>query len=116
MENNVNEFLNDLDLKYEQPVFCPKCFTTHQDFLNTGFVGCANCYKVFKKQVDSFINSCQFSNKHIGKIYTSNLSCEQKLRELNLELDLAIKEQRFEDCANLKRKIDSLKEQQNYDR
>lgn len=106
---NVNDFIGDLE--FVEPKFCPKCFTTLQDFVSSGFLGCENCYKVFKTQVDSFIKSCQLSSKHIGKIYTSNLSNEQRIRELSLELNLAVKEQRFEDCLIIKRKIDELKEQ-----
>lgn len=110
MDNlNVNEFINDLE--YVEPKFCSKCFTTLKDFVDTGFLGCENCYKVFKNEIESFVKSCQISTKHVGKIYATNLSNEQKIRELSLELNLAIKEQRFEDCAVIKRKIDALKEQ-----
>ena len=113
MENtNVTEFISDLE--FVEPKFCPKCFTTLQDFLNDGFLGCPNCYKVFEKEIQNYIHSTQASTNHIGKAYfVVGENDKSKLIHLEQELKLAINEQRFEDCLNLKNQIDKIKENLN---
>ena len=99
------------NLEYKQPIFCDKCYTTLTDFLDSGFVGCENCYKVFNEEVKRYINSTQFNAHHSGKMYFDSLSKKKlTLADYELMLRKAITEQRFEDCLILKNKIQSLKE------
>lgn len=112
MDNiNVNEFINELDLEYREPKFCMECFTTLTEFLNTGFLGCSNCYKVFEKEIKNYINSTQYSSYHNGKLcFNGKKTNAQKRELLEKELSQAILEQRFVDCQAIKQKLDELKE------
>lgn len=112
MEENFDKQNLDMDLKYVNPVFCSHCFTTMDEFVNTSFVGCPNCYKVFSKQIESYIKSTQFSAHHVGKLYLkqNEMTLEEKIAFYEKKLKLAIKEERFEDCAVIKHKIIALKE------
>ncbi|MBQ0017386.1 MAG: UvrB/UvrC motif-containing protein, partial [Clostridiales bacterium] len=111
---NVNEFIND-DFEYSEPLFCPKCYTNLKDFVSNGFLGCENCYKVFRDEIENYINTLQVSNVHIGKrCYCKNItSKEEQISTLERELRIAISEQRFEDCLEIKNKLNKLKENEN---
>lgn len=112
MDNlNINQFINELDMHYSEPKFCMECFTTLTEFLNNGFVGCINCYKVFDKQIQNYVKSTQYSNFHNGKLcFNGKKSLKQKQELLEKELSKAILEQRFADCQVIKQKLDELKE------
>lgn len=102
--------LDELDLNYTEPVFCKNCYTTLNDFIDSGFVGCEDCYKYFADEVTKYINSTQFSNHHIGKRYFKNNNDALTINDYERMLRQAITEQRFEDCMVLKNKIQALKE------
>lgn len=79
--------------------------------MNSGFVGCPNCYNAFSEQIDEYIALTQYGKQHAGKLYLKNeLSLEQKLANYQRELRQAILEERFEDCVSIKQKISALKE------
>ena len=69
MENSEN---TSMTMQQNARIFCPKCFCTLQEFLETGFLGCENCYRVFKEQIDEYIKDCQPANIHTGKMYLKN--------------------------------------------
>ena len=50
-------------------IFCPKCLHSLKEYIETGFVGCEHCYKVFYEQIDKYIKDFQVSNIHTGKMY-----------------------------------------------
>lgn len=46
---------------------CPSCGMTYARFKNTGFLGCANCYSVFRDEIRNSVRYCQWDVKHTGK-------------------------------------------------
>ena len=108
--DNINDTLTK---SYVEPKFCSQCFTTLTEFVNSGFVGCPNCYKAFASEIKAYVDENQFAQSHKGKLYIkpTHDSILDKISYYEKQLKLAIEEERFEDCRALKNKIISLKEQ-----
>ncbi len=104
---------------------CDQCGYTFDDIVNTGKLGCGNCYEVFESRLDPIIKRIQGANRHVGrtgkiidqkidqkinkktnsnKEETSNKK-EKELEKLQEDLKQAIKEERYEDAAKLRDEI-----------
>ena len=93
---------------------CGYCGSSFNDIINSGKVGCANCYDKFEDKLSPSIEKLHGRTKHVGKSVTyteeeeepaETLSEEAKLKE---ELKKAVQEQRFEDAAVIRDKINEL--------
>ena len=94
---------------------CGYCGSSFNDIVNTGRVGCANCYDKFEDKLAPSIEKLHGRTKHVGKSVTyteeaeeetkAEISEEAKLKE---ELKKAVQEQRFEDAAVIRDKINAL--------
>lgn len=94
---------------------CEYCGSTFNDIVKSGRVGCANCYSKFEDRLQPTITKMHGNAKHIGKnvTYTEEKEAEPEISELDKlknDLKLAIKEQRFEDAAVLRDKINEINE------
>lgn len=94
---------------------CEYCGSTFNDIVKSGRVGCANCYSNFEDRLQPTITKMHGNAKHIGKnvTYTEEKEAEPEISELDKlknDLKLAIKEQRFEDAAVLRDKINEMNE------
>ena len=107
---------------------CDSCGYTFDDIVNTGKLGCQNCYDVFEDRLDSIIRRIQGSNHHVGrigkivdnkindrvekkehKVEENKKNKEQsKMDTLQEELKKAIKEERYEDAAKIRDEIKKL--------
>ncbi|MBQ7202588.1 MAG: UvrB/UvrC motif-containing protein [Eubacterium sp.] len=98
---------------------CTYCGTTFNDVINSGQVGCAHCYDKFENELAPSIEKLHGKTKHIGKSVTYTEEADDKKPEpklsekeqLKAELKLAVQEQRFEDAAVLRDKINALGEE-----
>ena len=103
---------------------CNNCGYTFDDIVNTGKLGCPNCYDVFESELDPIIKRIQGTSKHVGRIgkiidnkknkkYNKNKTEENtpkkeektKLEQLQEDLKNAIKEERYEDAAKIRDEI-----------
>ena len=122
---------------------CDNCGYTFDDIVNTGKLGCGNCYDVFEAKLDPIIKRIQGANQHVGRIGkiidnkideklkqseskenndSNNMNNENnnkienannskdndkkaKLEQLQEQLKLAIKEERYEDAAKIRDEI-----------
>lgn len=115
--NLLNSFNNVKELR------CDKCGMTYNDFIKSGKFGCDNCYTVFAKRLDGVLKNLQGDNIHKGrkgkkssrKIETATINENKepkqeksKLDELKEKLNLAIKEERYEDAAKIRDEIKKL--------
>ena len=125
-----DEFEKDTLLPEFNPIkslACDSCGMTFEDFMNTGKFGCTNCYDTFESKIDPILKNIQGSNRHVGRLgkinaetnlkeaegNEKNANKERKITEkdkLEEELHLAIKEERYEDAAKIRDKINELKE------
>lgn len=99
---------------------CTYCGTTLNDIVRTGRVGCAHCYDKFERKLSPGIEKLHGKVKHIGKSisYTEEGEASEteekkptELEQLKAELKQAVQEQRFEDAAVLRDKINALSEE-----
>ena len=96
---------------------CTYCGSSFNDIINSGQVGCANCYDKFADKLSPSIEKLHGRTKHVGKnvTYTEEAEPENEVKneqseeeKLKAELKLAIQEQRFEDAAVIRDKISEL--------
>lgn len=97
---------------------CSSCGTSFNDIVNSGRIGCADCYDKFEDKLEPSIRKIHGKTKHIGKFITysdDEKKAEEKpqvseLDSLKEQLKTAISEQRFEDAAVIRDKINELQE------
>lgn len=119
-------------IKQQTPVnslICSECGCTPMSFRETGRLGCANCYKDLKLLINGIIESSQKGVTHTGKRprcastlndvkeevaapsnnKQSKINAKNKrLSDLQEQLSLAVKEERYEDAAKLRDEINQL--------
>ena len=105
-----NDFTDDVDFVAEK--ICSRCKTSLTDFLRSGIVGCASCYKVFEAEVRSNLIQKQGTINHIGKIsskHFSKIKIKEKIEELEIEKEKAAEEENYIVAEALKNQIEKLK-------
>ena len=67
-------FLEDFEELNSMPIFnelkekvCDSCNTSFEDIINTGKLGCPNCYDVFSDILDPILKRLQGDNRHVGR-------------------------------------------------
>lgn len=88
---------------------CPTCGCTSGDYLDTGFVGCADCYNVFAPMMDIAVKRLQKDAKHVGKTPVKMSETEVKITKLLKERDDAVKAEDFALAQELTDRIYGLK-------
>lgn len=120
-ENNIPQLLKSKELK------CNRCNLTFEDFVNTGRFGCKECYSNFEEKIDPLLRSIQGANRHIGRIGKIESEEKEKMEnwedekekikdtmklgeiyELRRQLKVAIKEEKYEEAANLRDRIKEI--------
>lgn len=106
---------------------CENCGYTFEDIVNTGRLGCSNCYSVFEERLDPIIKKIQGSNTHIGrsgKIIDNKIGKKfdenkdetkediSEVDKLQNELKQAIKDERYEEAAKIRDEIKKLKDKE----
>jgi len=128
LESNT-EFLPNFIKK--ENLKCDNCGMTYDEFVETGKFGCDNCYNIFSDGINKVLKNVHGSDRHIGRISTSitdekgkitkkgikqtqekqdntlNIK-KEKIKKLNEELKLAIKEERYEDAAKIRDEIKKM--------
>jgi len=106
-------------------VFCPRCNTRLNEFLQSGYLGCPACYVAFAKEIQEIIPKIQVIEevngraviRHKGKRLTKTqtasaipvqLTNEQKIELLKMDMNRASKEQRFADAQRYYQEIIKL--------
>ena len=128
--------LEDLGTPDFMPLFnevktlkCNHCGYTFEDIVNTGSLGCGNCYDVFEERLDPMIKKIQGSNRHvgrtgkiidskIGKKFNGNNDNEEndnkkeisEIEKLQNDLKQAIKDERYEDAAKIRDEIKKIED------
>ena len=97
---------------------CEKCGSCFDDIIKTGKVGCADCYEKFYSKLLPSIQRIHGKAKHQGKIpeihgvkvTAKEKTAEEKIADLQKEMQKAIEEQNFERAAVIRDEIKKLKE------
>lgn len=88
------------------------CGYTLNDYIETGLLGCTNCYETFKDYLNQNLIKFQYGVKHVGKT-PSDLNedtTENKIKKLELKLKQAVALEDYEQASELKKQINALKE------
>lgn len=92
---------------------CEKCGNTFNDIVNSGKLGCADCYTTFYDKLLPSLQRIHGKTHHEGKnpniIKTSAVESPNVLQDLENQLKKAIEEQNFEKAAELRDKINEMK-------
>lgn len=97
------------------PSRCAHCGYTFHQFQHTSMLGCAECYNAFSPQMEIILRRAQGGTvQHAGKTpaRTGTTFKQRRVIEgLRVDLDRAVKEQRFEDAARLRDEIRALEKE-----
>lgn len=93
---------------------CPSCKWDTGKFQKTGKLGCENCYNVFSETLSETLSMIHKSKLHIGKRPDEN-STESSIIMLDLltlqqRLEEHVKKEEFEAAAEIRDKINELKQ------
>lgn len=92
---------------------CEHCGFTQADFKKHGRFGCPHCYDTFKGVIEPMLDTMHKGVTHRGKIPQKALarkSLHDRLTELEVNLDDAVKSERYEDAARYRDEIHQVKQ------
>jgi protein arginine kinase activator len=90
---------------------CPECGFTQVDFKKTGRLGCPVCWTTFEEGLGSLLKTIHKGEQHIGKVparAAKTFQIVEKVETLEADLKKAIAEERYEEAASLRDRIQAL--------
>lgn len=108
----LSDFFDEPRLGKREEYICSACGTTGDEFLNTGFVGCSECYKEFAPIIMPVIRRMQGDVSHVGKVplgVENSVSAEYE--RLKKELEKAIELEEYEQASIIRDRMRQLKEE-----
>jgi protein arginine kinase activator len=102
---------------------CNNCNMTYDEFINTGKLGCPECYTAFSEKIDPILRRIHGSDRYLGRKINKKLNSElsnkktetiettSKKEKLEEKLKKAISEERYEDAAKIRDEIKNIKEE-----
>ena len=98
------------DLKERQ---CSNCNMTYSQIINSGKIGCPQCYVDFQDELKELFKSMYGRENHIGKIPSKSVERikeDQLIENLEARLEKAIISEDFESAAIIRDEINRLNE------
>ena len=113
IENMLNGFAGQAQKSQDR---CQNCGMTYQEFRRTGRLGCPQCYHDLYQELSPVISAMQGGTSHHGRGPGVEAADAEKqpaceLEQLRQQLEDAIKEEKYEQAAVLRDKIQSLEKQ-----
>ena len=90
---------------------CAGCGWSLADFKQKGRLGCAQCYETFAEQLEPLLQRMHNATSHTGRlpgIDEAQLQRIQQLSELRGKLESAIREEQYENAAQLRDELKQL--------
>jgi len=90
---------------------CKTCGMSVDEFRSKGRLGCADCYQAFRGPIAELLERVHGALEHVGRVpglSDDDLEQMQELSELRRELDAAVREEAYENAANLRDKINQI--------
>jgi protein arginine kinase activator len=87
---------------------CPACGFTLEDLKRARRFGCAECYTVFREELNALLRGMHAGHMHTGKVPVALMErheTERRLAELRERLDQAISAEHYEEAAGLRDEI-----------
>lgn len=94
------------------PDVCPLCGMRYNEFVETGKLGCSECYDTFRGRLIRPLKQIHGACEHIGKVPVregGQIKNDRKIKRLETELNAAVMKQEFEKAAELRDEIKQLK-------
>lgn len=116
-DDMFSAFADFLPFERVENIVCPVCKTSLREFRTTQKLGCPNCYDAFRDEISAVIKKIAPFETHKQdsikiKDFESNSDKKQtkaeKIASLRQEMSLAVKEERYEDAAKIKKQIQKL--------
>ena len=111
-DDMFSPFFGFMPFEKVQDITCPVCKTTLKQFKTTGRLGCPNCYEAFRDEIKNLIGKISQNATHKQESLTKPKAKKQtkidKVAELRKEMAHAVKEERYEDAAKIKKQIQKL--------
>lgn len=95
----------------DRSMACPQCGLTFTEFRKTGTLGCGECYAAFAEQLEPILRHIHGSVQNEGKIPAragKGIARRRQIRELQNQLEEAIRNEHFEKAAELRDRIKAL--------
>lgn len=92
---------------------CVRCGMTREEFNKRGRFGCPDCYNAFMGEITAITKALHHSGQHIGKIPArqgTEARISTQIAALTQDLETAVAKEQYEVAANLRDKINALKE------
>ncbi len=111
---SLEDLADEVTSTLQKDQVCNVCGMAYKEFESIGQFGCANCYKVFRKYVDSKILSMFNEKKYLGK--KPNLYyIEKEIKNLEELIEMMLKNGDYQKATKYGVELKRLKEE-NYDR
>ncbi len=93
---------------------CEKCGSTFSEIVNSGKVGCAECYSTFYNDLLPYLKRVHGATEHIGKVPNNaplSVVTEDRLTTLRKTLHELILKEEFEQAATVRDEIRKIERQ-----
>lgn len=112
-QNILEGFFEIMGSPYQipEPITCPVCHQSFDDFKRTGKMGCANCYRTFNAEITPIIKRVHGNIQHTGKVPKRTggiLKIKRDIERLKEELRIAVMNEEYEKAAKLRDQIKEL--------
>ena len=106
-----SNFTSMFDTRHDA-IICPKCGTTSDDFLETGYVGCPHCYKEFSTIILPAIQKMQNDLRHVGKVPGGVRPRTSEIDKLKADLQKAVEREDYEQAMVISDKLKELEKKE----
>lgn len=100
--------------KKQTGLACEKCGLSLSDFRQAGRVGCAECYATFRQHLEPMLLGMHQATRHVGRgpgTSAAESDLTERITRLRERMDLAIREEDYEDAARLRDELTKLLDQ-----
>lgn len=101
--------------KVQEKSKCNKCGLTESEFVNSGRLGCSQCYEVFGFKLNPLLKRIHGSTTHVGKVPVrtgGKIRLKKEIQTLRDDMNKCIAKEDFEQAAILRDKIKELEKGQ----
>ena len=94
-------------------ISCDKCGMKYEEFVKSGRLGCAECYKTLRELLSALIKRVHKASFHVGKKpkqVTRSVRNVHDLRLLQEKLKKSITKEEFEEAVKIRDKIKQIEE------
>lgn len=94
---------------------CPGCGLTYRQFVRSGLLGCGQCYETFAPALEAVMRRVHGGTRHVGKRPTGKTAAaaddpRRQIAILEMDLQQALADERYEDAAKLRDQIRELRQ------